>query len=128
MQRAFSTTRRHVVAPGQSVRIEWDKLGPNDNPEIWTQPSLKGCKIVFVAPRIAVFTAPASVAQGSTSFMVKLPNGDNDTVSITIGPDYAQGPEQQAREAALPGATAGPDPRVTAVEAKWPGLIDQLVR
>lgn len=126
IQRPFTTTRRHVVAGGQSVRIEFDKLGPNDAPAMWTQPSLTGCKIVFIAPRVVVFTAPASVNYGSTSFMVNLPGGDNDTVSITINPDYAQGPEQQAREVVLPGTTAGPDPRVAAIEAKWPGLLARL--
>ena len=116
IQRPFSTTRKHVVAETQHVRVELDKLTASEVPMIWSVPRFGTVK--FLAPRVLIYTVTGDLAYntGSDSFMLKLPNGDNDTVSITINPDFAQGPEQQAREAVLP--TGGSDPQAAVLQAK----------
>lgn len=121
-QRPFATTRKHVVAPGQMVRIDLDLLTTHEKPELWTQPRYG--QVRFLDERTLIYTCGTKLRTGSDGFMLRLPNGDNDNVSITVNPDFAQGPKQQARLL----ASDGPQPALdySDIERRWPGLLDHL--
>lgn len=131
----FSTTRTWVVARNQHVRLDFNLLDGKERPVFMPGSTLgQQSTLKWLDNRTAIFTAIGNELLTGASFQLctglgdwkpgsgvllsSLPNLRYDNIRIDISPNYAQSPEQQAREAVLPGAVAGPDPRLAQLKTQ----------
>lgn len=130
----FSTTKTLVVGYEQVVRGELDLLDGKERPRIYYQLMPAAGTLEWLDNKTFLYRAKENTSGRPTlsdSITLALglgtwqPGSGKTPVGMTycaiaikIGDEYRQTPAQQAREAVLPGAVAGPDPRLAQLKAQ----------